>query len=81
MKLFITNHAQRELDHIPDTIAKNIVRHIMILSQNPYPPNSKKLQGENNYRLRVGSFRVIYTIDKKKEVTILRIANRKTVYR
>jgi mRNA interferase RelE/StbE len=82
MKLFITNHAQRELDHIPDAVAQNIVKNITTLSQNPYPIHSKKLQGQDNYRLRVGSFRVIYTIDKrKKEITILRVADRKTIYR
>jgi mRNA interferase RelE/StbE len=82
MKLFITKHAQKELDGIPDPIAKTIIRHILALEATPYPPNSKKLQGKNNWRLRIGSFRVIYTIDiKAKEITILRIADRATVYR
>ena len=82
MKLFISKKAEKELDKIPDPIAKNIIKHILNLSTNPYPPNSKKLQGENNYRLRVGSFRVIYYFDKKyHEITILRVADRKTIYR
>lgn len=82
MKLWITGHAQQELDAIPDHLAKTIIKHTLYLADNPYPPNSKKLQGQHNWRLRVGSFRVIYTIDiKKKEITILRIADRKTVYR
>jgi len=82
MKLFITKKAQKKLDKIPDTIAKNIVQNILKLSDDPYPSNSKKLQGQNNYRLRMGSFRVIYTIDKKRKgITILRVADRKTIYR
>lgn len=82
MKLWITKRAQKELDAIPDTLAKTIVKHLLTLSEHPYPPNSKKLQGQQNSRLRIGSFRVIYTIDtKQKEVTILRVADRKTVYR
>ncbi len=82
MKLFITKRAQKELDGIPDPMAKNISRHILTLSSNPHPPNSKKLQGQENYRLRVGSFRVLYTVDtKRKEVTVLRVADRKTIYR
>ncbi len=82
MKLFITKKAEKELDKIPGPIAYNISQNILKLSFNPYPTNSKKLQGENNYRLRIGSFRVIYTINKKeKEITILRIANRKTIYK
>lgn len=82
MKLLITKKAQKELDKIPDSLAKNIVKNITVLLKNPHPPNSKKLRGKNNYRLRIGSFRALYTIDKKKkEITILRIADRKTVYR
>lgn len=82
MNLFITKRAQQELDDIADPMAKNIVQHIRTLSSNPHPPNSKKLQGQGNYRLRVGSFRVIYCVDTKaKELTVLRVADRKTVYR
>lgn len=82
MKLFITKKAQKELDKIPDPIAKQIVRHILSLRNSPYPSNSKKLKGHENYRIRIASFRALYTINKtKKEITILRIANRKDIYR
>ncbi|MBI3560031.1 type II toxin-antitoxin system RelE/ParE family toxin [Candidatus Gottesmanbacteria bacterium] len=82
MNLLITKRAQKELDGIPDPMAKNITLHILTLSTNPHPPNSKKLQGQDSYRLRVGSFRVIYTVDTKaKELTVLRVADRKTIYR
>lgn len=82
MKLFITKKAEKEIDKISDSIAYNISQNILKLSFDPFPINSKKLQGVNNYRLRIGSFRAIYTIDKKrKEITILRIADRKTIYK
>lgn len=82
MKLFLTKKAQKELDRIADPLAKNIVKHILNLPKNPYPQNSKKLQGQDNYRLIIGSFRVIYNVDKKKqEITVLRVADRKTIYR
>lgn len=82
MNLGSTKRAQNELSKLPDPIAKTILKHILVLAKNPYPVNSKKLQGEKVWRLRVGSFRVIYTIDtKQKEITILRVADRKTIYR
>lgn len=82
MRLFITKRAEKELDKIADTLSKTIVTHILSLADNPYPTNSKKLKGEENYRIRIGSFRVLYTIDKKrKEITVLRVADRKTIYR
>ena len=81
MKVLITNRGAKELDKIPDPLAKKISKEIQKLEKNPFPRNSKKLQGRDNYRLRVGSFRVIYSFNKKaKEITVLRVANRKTVY-
>lgn len=80
MNIFITKKAQKELNKIPSSLAKHIATKIIQLSKNPHPHGSKKLQGQNNFRLRVGPFRVIYTINKK-EITILRIADRKTIYR
>ncbi len=82
MKILISRNAEAEFSKIPDELAKNISRKILSLAENPFPPNCKKLQGQSNYRLRVGDFRVIYTVDiKKGTLTILRVANRKTVYR
>lgn len=82
MKVFITKKAEKELDRIPDLFARNVSQGILSLSENPFPPASKKLHGQENWRLRIGDFRIIYTIDKKKnELTVLRIADRKTVYR
>lgn len=82
MKILITKRATKELDKIPDSLAKKIVDNILTLETNPFPSNSKKLQNHDSFRLRIGSFRVIYSINKpKKEITILRIADRKTIYR
>jgi len=82
MKILITKKATKKLDKIPDSLAKKIVDNILTLKTNPLPLNSKKLQNHDSFRLRIGSFRVIYSINKsKKEITVLRIADRKTIYR
>lgn len=45
-------------------------------------PNSKKLQGRDGYRLRVGDWRIIYEVHKKEVVIIvLKVAPRGEVYR
>lgn len=81
-KLFITKKAQKELNKIPNPLAKNIARKLQALGKNPRPPASNKLTGKENFRLRIGSFRAIYAVDiKKREITILRVADRKTIYR
>ena len=82
MRIFITRKAEAELNKIPDESARNIGQKIFSLAKDSFPPNCKKLQGQDNYRLRIGDFRVIYTVNTKKgELTILRVADRKTVYR
>lgn len=45
----------KELDKISDTLAKQLVKQLLILADNPYPQQSRKLQGNENYRLRIGS--------------------------
>ena len=49
----------------------------------PRPIGSVKLEGEENlWRIRVGDYRIVYTIeDKKLIVLVVRIAHRKDVYR
>ena len=46
-------------------------------------PKGKKLGGEFEglYRIRVGDYRIIYTLIHKTDVLILRISHRKEVYR
>jgi mRNA interferase RelE/StbE len=56
---------------------------ISSLADNPRPHNCKKLMGASNqYRLRKGSYRIIYTLNNKtKEVTVFRIRHRREAYR
>lgn len=82
MKIFLTKKADKELNRLPESLYQRVLKEITKLPLNPHPLNSKKLKGLNNYRLRIVSYRVIYTIDKKaKEIVILRVADRKTIYR
>lgn len=73
----------KDLDKIPDHDLPRIQNTIHMLSQNPLPPNSKKLMGERNmYRVRQGSYRIIYTVDHQmKEIHVLAVRHRKEAYR
>lgn len=82
MKVRLTKNASKSLDKIPDRIAEKIYKAAINLGDDPYPNQSKKLSGEENYRLRVGVYRAIYTIYKKEElIVVLRIRHRREVYR
>jgi mRNA interferase RelE/StbE len=62
---------------------QNIVVAIDKLAEDPRPDGVKKLKGEDNaYRIRVGDYRIIYTIeDVIKIVEIQRIRHRKDAYK
>ena len=53
------------------------------LASNPRPPGCKKLRGgDNEWRIRVGDYRLVYTIDDAKLlVEVTRIGHRSEVYK
>lgn len=82
MKLILLRSAQKELDRLPDNIAFHISRKIFGLANNPYTQGSQKLGGGKGYRIRIGNYRVVYTINKKsKTIIIVKIGHRREIYR
>ncbi len=75
--------ARKELEVIEDSLVENIFSKIDQLVTNPRPKGTKKIKGRNNlWRIRVGEYRVIYSIDDKSGlVDIVFIRHRKDVYR
>ena len=53
-----------------------------LLGDNPRPRGIKKLSNREEYRLRAGDYRVLYTIDEPNSVvTVLSVGHRREVYR
>ena len=52
------------------------------LASNPIPEDSKKLKGKRDlYRIRVGDYRIVYTIENRKLVVlIIKIGHRREIY-
>ena len=75
--------AERQLRSLTDSVQKRIVKRLKSLRENPRPQGVKKLAGEEDlYRIRDGDCRIIYTIqDKELIVLVVKIGNRKDVYR
>jgi len=70
------------LDKIPVTYFSSIKKSVNDLAKNPRPFGCAKLAGyENHYRIRVGIYRVIYSIkDNILTVEVIKIDHRKNVY-
>jgi len=75
--------AERHLTSLTDSVQKRIVKRLKSLRENPRPQGVKKLAGEEDlYRIREGTYRIIYTIqDKELIVLVVKIGDRKEVYR
>jgi len=82
-KVFIKPSAVKELEDIPSTKdSRKIAAKILGLKENPRPNGSVKLSGEEKYRLRFRHYRIVFSIDDaKREVRVVKIAQRKDVYR
>lgn len=80
--LEIKQSAQKELDALDDTLFTRIDRRILALADNPRPAGCKKLKGyKDQWRIRVGDWRVLYIIDATAKLTIVtRLANRREVH-
>ena len=82
-KLRIKKSAAKELEAIPrKSDRRRIVSRIEALAENTRPNGCKKLSGSERYRVRQGSYRVVYAIeDDLLVVYVVKIADRKSVYR
>ncbi|MFH1245814.1 MAG: type II toxin-antitoxin system RelE/ParE family toxin [Candidatus Omnitrophota bacterium] len=78
----IVPSAEHQFRKLPASLQNRITPKFLALGENPRPFGSKKLRDTSYYRLRVGSYRIIYAIaDGDKIIRILDIAHRREVYR
>jgi mRNA interferase RelE/StbE len=81
-RVLIKPSALKELDSIPKRDLKRIVERMRSLSEIPRPPGCEELSGEGRYRVRLGPYRIVYSIDDKShEVLVVKVGDRREVYR
>ena len=76
--------AIKQLRRIPANIARRIMDRIEQVAADPHAAdnNVSRLKGRPEMRLRVGDWRVLFTIDENARVlTVLHVAPRGSVYR
>jgi mRNA interferase RelE/StbE len=81
--LSFARSARKELERISVSTAERILGRVAALRQNPRPPGAIKLQGDTQlWRLRVGDYRVIYSIDDAAQtIDVSIVRHRRDVYR
>jgi mRNA interferase RelE/StbE len=81
-KIVFNQSVAKDLRPIPNKDVQRILRRIDQLANDPRPPDSKKLTGEEKYCIRQGNYRILYTIeDEIITVTVVKISHRRDVYR
>ncbi|MFN8626242.1 MAG: type II toxin-antitoxin system RelE/ParE family toxin [Candidatus Binatia bacterium] len=83
-EIVLSGAAERDLKRLPAAIFHRVIAAIRGLAATPRPPGCRKLQGSghDDYRIRVGDYRVVYEIDDAARlVRIMRVRHRREVYR
>ncbi|OYY93460.1 MAG: addiction module antitoxin [Hydrogenophilales bacterium 28-61-23] len=72
----------KDLRGIPKADVERILARIESLRDDPRPPGSEKLSAQERYRIRQGSYRIIYGIEEAEVVVeIVKVGHRREVYR
>ncbi|HMI65520.1 MAG TPA: type II toxin-antitoxin system RelE/ParE family toxin [Cyclobacteriaceae bacterium] len=81
-KVLVSKTASKELADLPTQVVNRIVPAIKKLGDDPRPPGCKKLKGEHDtWRIRIGDYRVIYTVsDVVRIVDVRSVGHRKDIY-
>jgi len=81
--LLIKASAAKEIERLPtQKLRRAFVARIRALANDPRPAGCAKLSGSDKYRVRYGTYRILYRIeDDRLIVVVVRVAHRKTAYR
>ena len=80
--ILIKRSAEKEMDRLPARAFERLTRAIPKLERDPRPKSSKKLRGVQDYRLRVGEYRILYRIDDDDRVVeVIAVGHGREVYR
>lgn len=81
-KIFFKESVEKDLRSIPKKDLKKILTRIEALAKEPRSQGYEKLSGQEKYRIRQGTYRIIYSVqDQELTVWVVKVGHRKDVYR
>ena len=79
-KIIVKKSVAKDMKSIPKKDVQRILSAIEKLADDPRPPQAKKLSGQERYRIRQGSYRILYTIeDDQLVICVVKVGNRRDV--
>jgi len=81
-RIFFRKSVAKDLEKIPGKDLRKIMKRIESLGDDPRPQGCEKLSGREQYRVRQGKYRIVYSIqDDVLTVWIVKVGHRKDAYR
>jgi len=81
-RIEILRLVRKQLEKIQESDRNRIIDSIRSLAENPRPTGSKKLSGRQAWRIRIGTYRVIYEVqDSELVILVVTVGHRRDVYR
>jgi len=81
-ELRFKNSVINDLRALPRSDVAKVLERIDALRDDPRPPGSERLSAQERYRVRQGSYRILYEIeDQQVVVTVVKVGHRREVYR
>ena len=81
-KIEMKKSAVKELNSLPPKDIQKIITRIQSLAVNPKPSGCIKLTNREDYRIRSGNYRIIYSINNDiLVIEVIKIGQRKEIYR
>ena len=81
-KIFFKKSVERDFKKVPKKYLIKILEKIEELKNNPRPVGSEKLTGHELYRIRQGTYRIVYSIqDNELTIWVVKVGHRKEIYK
>jgi mRNA interferase RelE/StbE len=78
----VERRAQKQIARLSTEMQDRVGAALQTLTEEPRPPGCLRLTNRGGWRIRVGDYRIVYEIDDdQREMTVLRVAHRRDVYR
>ncbi|MER3500644.1 MAG: type II toxin-antitoxin system mRNA interferase toxin, RelE/StbE family [Candidatus Fervidibacterota bacterium] len=80
-QVLLTPRAVRDIRRLQPELQQRLLKAIAALGDNPRPQGCEKVRGSDEWRIRVGDYRVRYRIDDSQhQVIVTRIGHRNEIY-
>ena len=81
-RVLIPKSVHKQINKLPSSVSESVISKLEALQENPRPAGSLKMHGSEGWRVRLGDYRLIFDIDdRQKLVVVRRVGHRREIYR